>query len=177
MVEPTDDDEDMAEGLALARTGDAAATRFLIAKTRVLEAQYEQLHLGHFREWMYTAGEFVIALVVFLVFAALASAVYQASQADGLVIEAFSVPPFLADKGLTGPVLAAKLLDRLTALQDATDSARAASSFKNDWTSDIKVEIPQTGVSLGQLVTYLHGWLGREVHLSGELYGTRRRWR
>jgi tetratricopeptide (TPR) repeat protein len=167
-----DDDEEMADELALEglEAGDAAATRYLEARTRVMDAEYERLHLSHFREWMYTALEAIIGLILFLVFAAVASAVYQAGRADGLVIESFSAPPDLVQKGLTGQVLASKLLDRLNAMQSATSSSRAASSFSHDWGNDIKVAIPDTGVSLGEVIRYLHNWLGHEMHLSGELY-------
>jgi tetratricopeptide (TPR) repeat protein len=169
-----EDDDGMAEELALERTGagEAAATEFLQARTRVLDAEWERLHLGHFREWMYTALEVVIGLILFLIFAAIVSAVYEAGRADGLVIEAFSAPPDLAAKGLGGQVLASKLLDRLNAMQNATNSSRAPSSFSHDWSNDIKVAIPDTGISLGEAIRYLHNWLGREMHLTGELYET-----
>ncbi len=167
-----DDDEELADELALEgmAAGDAAAAEYLKARTRVMDAEYERLHLSHFREWMYTALEAIIGLILFLVFAAVASAVYEASRADGLVIESFSAPPDLVQKGLTGQVLASKLLDRLNAMQSATSSSRAASSFTHDWGNDIKVAIPDTGVSLGEVIRYLHNWLGHEMHLSGELY-------
>ncbi len=99
---------------------------------------------------MYTALEAIVGLILFLVFAAVASAVYQAGRADGLVIESFSAPPDLVQKGLSGQVLASKLLDRLNAMQSGTSSSRAASSFSHDWGDDIKVAIPDTGVSLGE---------------------------
>jgi len=169
-----EDDDGMAEELALEKlgAGDAAATEFLKARTRVLDAEWERLHLSHFREWMYTALELVVGLLLFLVFAAIASAVYEAGRADGLVIEAFGAPPDLAAKGLGGEVLASKLLDRLNAMQNATTSSRAPSSFSHDWSDDIKVAIPDTGISLGEAIRYLHNWLGHEMHLTGELYET-----
>src|SRR5689334_24323465 len=43
-------------------------------------------------------------------------------RSDGLVIESFSVPPDLAERGLTGQVVAGELLDRLTELNQATIS-------------------------------------------------------
>ena len=167
-----DDDEELADELALEgmAAGDAAAAEYLKARTRVMDAEYERLHLSHFREWMYTALEAIVGLILFLIFAAVASAVYEAGRADGLVIESFSAPPDLVQKGLTGQVLASKLLDRLNAMQSATSSSRAASSFTHDWGDDIKVAIPDTGVSLGEVIRYLHNWLGHEMHLSGELY-------
>ena len=56
------------------------------------------------------------AFVGFAIAAGAAFMVWEAAHADGLVIEAFSVPPELADRGITGQVVATKMLDRLTAL-------------------------------------------------------------
>jgi hypothetical protein len=64
------------------------------------------------------------------------------------------------------------MLDRLTDLQNRTISVRAAQSFDNNWGNDIKVEIPETGVSFGEAYRYLKVWLGHEIHLSGELVRT-----
>jgi tetratricopeptide (TPR) repeat protein len=111
-----------------------------------------------------------VALVVIVIVVAIGAALYSASHANGLVIEAFSVPPDLAAKGLTGEVVAGKVLDRLSALQDATQSNRAQSSYVNNWGNDIKVQIPETGVSIGQVYQYLVHWLGNEQHISGDIY-------
>src|SRR5437868_6032747 len=45
--------------------------------------------------------------------AALAWAVWDASQAAGLIVEPFSVPSSLAQEGMTGQVVASRLLDRM----------------------------------------------------------------
>jgi tetratricopeptide (TPR) repeat protein len=111
-----------------------------------------------------------VALVVIVITAAIVAALWNAGHANGLVIEAFSVPPDLANKGLTGDVVAGKVLDRLAALQAATNSNRAQSSYVNNWGNDIKVQIPETGVSIGQTYQYLVRWLGNEQHISGDIY-------
>ncbi|HEY5071654.1 MAG TPA: hypothetical protein VII63_06445 [Caulobacteraceae bacterium] len=98
--------------------------------------------------------------------------VWAAAHDHGLVVEAFSVPPDLAQRGLTGQVVAKQVLDRLSDMQGQTESARAASSYGNNWGDDLKVEIPQTGVSLGELGRYLRGWLGHETRISGEVWRT-----
>ncbi|WP_397418738.1 hypothetical protein, partial [Phenylobacterium sp.] len=46
---------------------------------------------------------------------ALGLMIWSASRADGLVIEAFSVPPALAERGITGETLARQLMDDLAA--------------------------------------------------------------
>jgi tetratricopeptide (TPR) repeat protein len=82
------------------------------------------------------------------------------------------VPPDMANRGLTGDVVAAKLLDRLSALQAQTVSNRAASSYANNWGNDIKVQIPDTGISIGEFNRYLRQWLGHETRITGEVYRT-----
>ena len=98
--------------------------------------------------------------------------IWQAHESDGVVIEAFSAPPDLAAKGLTGQVLASQLQDRLNRLQAATNSARPEASYSHGWGEDVKVEIPETGVSIGELQRLLRGWLGHETKIGGEVYRT-----
>ena len=174
MANQQDDDEDIAEELALGAAGagtDArTATEFLKAKTRLLNEQARQNRIGHFREWLYASAEIVLGILVLLVFFGVASAVWSAAHDNGLVIESFSVPPDFQSRGLSGQVVASRLLDRLAAMQDETNSSRAASSYTNDWGKDIKVQIPDTGVSIGELNSYLRNWLGSATHISGDIY-------
>ena len=76
--------------------------------------------------------------------------VQQAAQADGLRVEPFSVPPDLAANGLTGQVVAARLIDRLSELQSQTNTGRPPRyAYSVRWgDKTIKLEIPETGVSL-----------------------------
>ncbi|HWA29564.1 MAG TPA: hypothetical protein VG867_00620 [Rhizomicrobium sp.] len=174
MAGPQDDDEDISEELALGAAGagadSATATDFLRAKTELLRAQVRQIHVGHFREWLYASAEIVLGLLILLIFAGVASAIWSAAHDNGLVIESFSVPPDFAQRGLNGQVVANQILDRLTKMQSETSSSRAASSYTNDWGKDIKVQIPDTGVSIGELNSYLRDWLGSATHISGEIY-------
>jgi tetratricopeptide (TPR) repeat protein len=130
------------------------------------------LRVRHISDVLKLGFEMAVAFIVIAIAVGFGFEIWAAMHADGLVIDAFTVPPSMADKGLTGQVVASKLLDRLAVLQSETQSSRAASSFSNDWTNDIKVEIPDTGVSLGQVVRFLHTTLGHESHLSGEMYQT-----
>jgi tetratricopeptide (TPR) repeat protein len=78
----------------------------------------------------------------------------------------------MARNGVTGEVVANQLLDRLVRLDAQTDSVRAPSTYDNDWRGNVKVEIPQIGISLGELNRYLRTWLGNEKRVSGELFRT-----
>ena len=110
-----------------------------------------------------------VGLIVALAFG---SMIWTASQERGLVIEPFSVPPDFAQRGVTGQVIASRLLDRLSEMGEKTVSSRPASTYANNWNGDIKVQIPQTGVSVGELRRTLVEWLGRQTSIGGELYRT-----
>lgn len=108
-----------------------------------------------------------------LVAAALIALVWDATRYQGLVVQALAVPPDLAARGLTGDVMAGDLLDRLVAMQEQTDSVRAPGSYAIDWGDSTEVEIPQTGVSIGELQRSLRGWLGKETRITGVVYRMR----
>jgi len=51
--------------------------------------------------------------------------IWDASQSSGLLIEPLSAPPDLAARGITGEVVAAKLLDHLSEMQAQTSTIQA----------------------------------------------------
>ena len=152
-------------------------------QSRLLELQTEHLHeqrqltLSHMRwrrfsDRMKAVLQVMTAAVGFAVAAGVIWMAWSASQERGLVIEPFSVPPDMAARGLNGQVVASMVLDRLGDMQSETNSARAPSTFANNWNDEIKVEIPETGVSVGELRRLLVRWLGRQTTVSGEVYRT-----
>jgi tetratricopeptide (TPR) repeat protein len=160
----------------LERQSDVAAkqSRLLDLQIADLEREDKVRHWGvrvrHVSDVLKLGFELAVAFIGIVLAIGVAALIWQATQADGLVIETFNVPPSMVQKGLTGQVVASKLLDRLTIMQSETQSSRSPSSFSNDWTNDIKVEIPDTGVSLGEVVRFLNDALGHQMHLSGEMY-------
>jgi tetratricopeptide (TPR) repeat protein len=173
-----------AVNVALNASGASEEARaYLRSQKRLADLQAEDLlredklrhwslRIRHISDVLKLGFELALAFIVIAVAVGLGTTIWSAAHADGLVIQSFNVPAPMTEKGLTGQVVANKLLDRLTVMQNGTDSSRAASSFANDWSNDIKVEIPDSGISLGEVVRFLHGWLGHEMHLSGELYET-----
>ncbi len=95
-----------------------------------------------------------------------------ALESRSVVVEAFDSPPVMAARGYTGRVVAGGVLDALTRLQAATRSAAVKRNLQNAWTGDIKVEVPETGISIGEIDRLLHERLGRDVHIDGELVQT-----
>jgi tetratricopeptide (TPR) repeat protein len=133
---------------------------------------FELSHLRwrRFNDQMKGAMQIMIVAAGLLLVIGIGAAIWSAAHDDGLVIEAFQVPPDMVARGLTGQAVASQLLDKLSALQTATNSARPAQSYANNWGGDIKVEIPNTGVSIGEFKRTLADWLGHETHISGEVF-------
>ena len=169
-----------AMALALAGAGREEANTFLqqqgalIADQRHhLHVQLRQVYLGIWKEYLGVLLRVATAIMGLAIAIGLAWMVWGAAHSEGLVIEPFSVPPDLAQRGLTGQVVAAKLLDHLSEMQTQTSSQRSAKSYANDWSSSgIKVDIPETGVSLKELENFLREKLGHDTHISGEVIST-----
>lgn len=147
--------------------------RLITAQLAHLHVQFTHLKLRHWGERLRLTLQALTVLVGVVLFGAVLALAWQASRANGVVVEAFSTPPDLASRGLNGEVLASQLEDRLNALQAATFSERAGASYSNNWGHDIKVEIPETGVSVDQLQRFLRGWLGHETRVGGEAFRTK----
>ena len=159
----------VAVSLALAGASREKADAFLDDQRHHMREQLKEIGL---RLWELRLGVLLRVATAFIglaVAAALASMIWNAAHADGLIVESFKVPPALAEQGLSGDVVATQLLDRLSALQAQSNAIQAASSIANNWSDDLKVEIPETGVSLGEFNRYLRRWLGHETHISGEV--------
>jgi tetratricopeptide (TPR) repeat protein len=176
-VDPT------AVALAMAGASREEFDAFLRDQRRLVALQTRELSheldLRHWSLWVrYLSGVLKLTFEIGLAVAALGlacfigAAVWNAAHAEGLVIEPFSVPPDLAARGITGQFVASQMLDRLNFLQKHTESSRPGRSYVNSWGNDLKVEIPDTGISLGEAYRFMRRWLGRETHVSGEVIRT-----
>ena len=125
-------------------------------------------------QWEMRLGVFLrlaTAVVGVSVATALSATVWDASNSKSLIIEPFAVPPDLTERGLSSEVVANQVLDKLTAMTK-TESSRAVQSYANNWGNDIKMEIPETGISVGELRRFLRNWLGHDIRISGQVYRT-----
>jgi tetratricopeptide (TPR) repeat protein len=182
-VEPISAAAAMAIGVRKGRSrehSDPEFDAFLRDQRRLINLQTEHLHeqrevilarlkLGRWKDSVTLALQGMTAVVGLALAGAIGVMAWQAHQDHGLIVAPFSVPPDLAQRGLTGQVVAARVLDRLSDLQTQTVSTRPASTYANDWGDDIKVEIPETGVSIGELNRWLREWLGGEARVTGEV--------
>lgn len=158
---------------------DSPARRVLLGQEALIGEQIALAqHDLRLRRWQIVGERASVALKVLTAMAGLAVAgaaalmIWTASRAEGLVVAAFSVPPDLAQSGLSGEVVASRVLDRIVELTRSTDSGRPASTFSDDWSRDVRIEIPQTSISFGELDRTLRSLLGHETRLTGSVYRT-----
>ena len=190
-VEPPAQAAPAAVALALGRASastsaelDQDAASFLRRQSRLIDLQTEHLHeqrelilsrlrWGRFSDRLKAALQLMTGVVGLVIVGLVVAMAWQAHETHGLVIDAFSVPPQLAQGGLTGQVAASRFLDKLQALQTATaGSDRPAQSFESNWGSDFKVEIPETGLTFSEFDKLLREKLGHVSHVTGEVLRT-----
>ncbi|HEX3672645.1 MAG TPA: hypothetical protein VHU87_00085 [Rhizomicrobium sp.] len=137
------------------------------------EDEFELSHLRwrRFNDQLRGALQIMMIAVGAVVVVAIGAALWNASEADGLVVDAFSVPPGFAQRGEGGDVVASDLTNHLAAVRAIAvgDSYSTSSDVSKDRSNDLSVEIPDTGVSLAEVWRALRGWLGHERHMSGNL--------
>ncbi|MGH6877369.1 MAG: hypothetical protein ACREHV_08340 [Rhizomicrobium sp.] len=151
-----------------------AQTRLALLQAKDLEREdtmrHWSLRFGNVSAVMKVSFEIALAFIFVAIAGLIAAAIWTAAHGDALVIEAFNVPADMAAQGLTGEVIATRVQDRIAYIQSHADTVRAASTFRNDWGTDIKVQIPDTGVSIGEAYRFLSSWLGHETHITGEVW-------
>jgi tetratricopeptide (TPR) repeat protein len=132
-----------------------------------------RLRWGRFGDRMKALLQVMTAFAGAAVVIMVGAMAWEAHEAHGLAIEAFSVPPDLARTGLTGQVAASRFLDKLQVLQTATaQSDRPTQSYSGDWGRDFKVEIPETGLTFSEFSKLLRERLGHVSHVTGEVVTT-----
>ncbi len=167
-----------------------AAEAFLDQQTSLLKAQEEELQeqrairLRHLHSQsregkIRRVGQrirvgmqaFTVLILTVIGFGVLVM-LHDAFTSRSVVVDAFKAPSALASRGVTGDVVAAGVLDTLQKLQDATRSPDASLSTHGAWDGDVKIEVPETGVSIGEVNRLLHARFGHDLHIDGDLVQT-----
>ena len=138
-----------------------------------LTEQFKNLRLNIWEKRLGVLLRIATGIVGLIVAAGLAYLIWNAANSNELIVDSFSVPPDLAQKGITGEVLAGDLVDRISEMQTRfPNSVRAPQSYANNFGDNIRLEIPETGVSLSELDRFLREKLGNDTHISGALIQT-----
>jgi tetratricopeptide (TPR) repeat protein len=163
---------------------------FLQEQTKLLKLQSEYIEIEHTLRMAHLRNQvkeenvrrlglrlrvsfqFLMAFVSAAIALGLLVMINDSVTSRGVVIDLFDVPPAPATTGLNGKVVAAGLLDVLTKIQAASRSAVERRALSNAWTSEISIEIPETGLSIGQLERMLKTRFGHDQHIDGDLVAT-----
>jgi tetratricopeptide (TPR) repeat protein len=160
---------------------------FLSAQTELLRVQKEHLKDEHEARLHFLRGQarevdirrfglhLRVGFQLFLAFVATAIGlglvvmVYDAFHSRNVIIHSFDISPGLATTNPGGKIVAASLLDRLTQLQAATRITADKRGLSNAWTNEIAIEVPETGLSVGQIENLLKARFGHDEHIDGDL--------
>ncbi|HEX3700815.1 MAG TPA: hypothetical protein VHV27_09090 [Phenylobacterium sp.] len=174
----------LAGNLARSLAGDSPEARlYLKDARRMIQLQIETLHearlldLRHlrtrrWRDGLQLAFQLLGVGIAAVIGLAIAIMLRDAFTSRAVVVETFGAPPALAARGLSGTAVAEGFLDQLTVLQAATRSTAAKRNLSSAWTGDIKVDVAETGVSVGDIDRLLKKRLGHDQHISGDLVQT-----
>jgi tetratricopeptide (TPR) repeat protein len=159
------------------------ASAYFRKQSHLIEIQTEHLHeqralnlsllkLRRFDERLKLGLRLFVILVATAIGLGVLMMVRDAITSRRVVIEPFHTPPPLAARGIDGTVVAAMLLDNLSGLRDATRSTSAARGLSGAWSDNIKLEVPETGISIGEISRLLRERFGHDVHIDGDLVET-----
>ena len=160
---------------------------FLNEQTQLLKAQKEflkdehALRLAHLRNQVRAENtrqigmrvriglHAVLALVAIGIAIGAAIMIHDAVRSRSVVIDAFDISPNVAAQVPSGKIVAAGLLDVLTRIQSATRSGAEHRALSSAWTNDIAIDVPETGISIGQLERTMKARFGHDQHIDGDL--------
>lgn len=160
----TQDPIDMAMGAqASGKPPEGVAHDLLVEQRRLIGWQIASERLGF-------ALKALTILVGLGLVAILAAMAWNAAHDQSVVVRAFSTPPVYAARGLTGEVIAGQFIDDLVRIRSRTARVSLApTQGLRAAGQDIRIEIPQTGVSLGEIQRLFERWLGHQTAISGAI--------
>lgn len=135
-----------------------------------LHVQLGQLRLRTVSDGIKLAIQSLTLLVILGVVAMVGVMIRDAIDDHGLVIERLSASPSLAARGFSAEVLTDRIAGRLDAIRRIANdhSLTVSDEVRNGGGGEmLKVEIPETGISLEQIDRFLHQTLGHARRLGG----------
>jgi tetratricopeptide (TPR) repeat protein len=159
------------------------ASAYFRKQSHLIEVQTEHLHeqravilsllkLKRFDERLKVGLRMFVILVATVIGIFGAVLIHDAVRSRSVVIEPFETPHALAERGLTGIVVADGVLDQLARLQGATRSAIQRRNLSNAWSKEVKLTVPEAGLSIGEISQLLKARFGDDIHISGDVVQT-----
>ena len=153
---------------------------FFEEQTELVKAQRKSVETEHkyFQvEWgprllalrLRTGFQIFFALFATVIGMGLAIVIYTAIQSRSVVIDPIDIAPNVAADVPSGKIVAAGLLDVLTKIQAASRANIEHRNLSNAWTNQISIDVPETGISIGQLERMIKTRFGHDQHVEGDL--------
>ncbi len=142
------------------------------ARLHYLRGQAREVDIRRFGLHLRIGFQLFIALVATAIGIGAIVMIRDAVTSRRVVIEPFDIAPNVPVWVPGGKIVASGLLDELSRLQDANRSTVQRLDLSNAWASQVKLEVPETGISLGELSRLLRGRFGHDVHIDGDLIET-----
>jgi tetratricopeptide (TPR) repeat protein len=165
--------------------GSAKAASFLSSNKELLDLEISHFHEE--RQIVRRAARLKTVSDVFRIFTQLAFAIigvaiaaaltamwWTALTSKAVVVDPFDSPASMSSSGLTGTVVAGKVLDELLRIRDNTKFSAAQQQIHDAWSNSIEVKLPEAGISLDQINNALHRTFGHDTHIDGALITTSR---
>ncbi len=142
------------------------------ARLHFLQGQAREVDIRRFGLRLRVAFQLFLALIATAIGIGMVVMIRDAVTARSVVIDPFEIAPNVAAQVPSGKIVAAGLLDVLTRIQAATRSSAEHRALSNAWTNEIAIEVPETGVSIGQIERTLKARFGHDQHIEGDLVQT-----
>jgi tetratricopeptide (TPR) repeat protein len=142
------------------------------ARLHNLRGQAREVDIRRFGLRLRVGFQLFIAFVATVIGIGAAIMLHDAVTSRRVAVDPFDIAPNVAAQVPSGRIIAAGLLDELSRLQDATRSEIVGRDLSSAWESQVKLEVPQTGISLGEISRLLRERFGADVHIDGDLVAT-----
>jgi tetratricopeptide (TPR) repeat protein len=139
------------------------------ARLHFLKGQAREVDIRRFGLRLRVSFQLFIVLLATVLGIGAAIIIHDAVNSRSVVVESFDAPPALAARGASGKVLAGGLLDELRRLQNVTRADAAKRNLANAWAGEIKLAVPEAGISLGEFSRVLKERFGHDLHIDGEV--------
>jgi tetratricopeptide (TPR) repeat protein len=116
--------------------------------------------------------QLLLVLVATVIGVGIAIMIRDAVTSRRVVVEPFEIADNVAAHVPSGKIVAGELLDELSRLQNETRSSAAARGLSGAWTSNIRLDVPETGISIEEISRLLKERFGHDVHIDGDLIQT-----
>jgi tetratricopeptide (TPR) repeat protein len=125
------------------------------ARLHYLRGQAKEVDIRRFGLRLRVGFQLFIALIASVIGVGIAVMIRDAVTSRSVVIDPIEIAPNIAAQ-----------------VQAATRSSAEHRALSNAWTNDIAIEVPETGVSIGQLERTLKARFGHDLHIDGDLVQT-----